>query len=280
MSEVAKFGTCSLARVLLTILGALSMVLVSPAAMASSGVCTCTGMDVVTAGSSGTGLAFEAGLRLTTAQMPGATTSVLAQALGANIHQFPQSHPVPALQGLYGRARLNFEVKATLLAGSDPSLCSEYQKTRASMLQGGEDWKVIKFQTDPQGRDFGKPARPQAAVAGTATTPAVLATPANDIYPFSGTRMIYDNHGYLEPSRVKKHYPIATPPEIRWIDAPGQSDLPANNFDGDPRDGFKLEAAFEAVVDVCKCTWEVHIEIDKNGTIVTNPEIRNKDCSP
>jgi hypothetical protein len=148
-----------------------------------------------------------------------------------------------------------FEVQAELEEGSDPKLCDEYQKIKATTKRGGQTGYVGELTTVVDGKpkidqDWGTKEELEAVGAKIAS--------------FSGDFMAFDN--YEEPSEIKIHGGN----KIVWIDGPGalsviQSELP-----------MSYEAEFESVVAPgCKCTSTLKIGVDKNGKLTSNLE---SDC--
>lgn len=215
--------------------------------------CECVEIDVRDSGDAAASVAFFADERLLGA---GKTN----RSLGSNAHR--------KADGSYDRMRMNFELLAKLKAGSTPALCPEQQQISVTARYRGEDFVYADVGADATGDRFGGFRKKSD-------------TPAAKRYPYDPDRLIQDSeHGYESKlTGIKAHDGAATPPTIRWSDAPGTSNVPKSSIDGDAGDGFKYEAAFLAVVESCRCTFQVIMEVDKDGNLTQAPAIREELCT-
>ncbi len=140
-----------------------------------------------------------------------------------------------------------FQVVATLVAGSDPALCSTAQWVQRTGKAGTttDDKKDKDGNTHPHGGDTYAP----------------------------------DNYG--GESSVQKNDPKSDPPTITWIDAPGANQkLDSGTI---AAGGVSYDAKFFAMVTgptgTCQCTWEVEMEVAADGSVVKPPKLKNEDCS-
>lgn len=216
--------------------------------------CECVEMDIRDVGETGLDLEWPDPRQI----LGGGATR---RSLGPNVHR--------RADGSYDRLRMNFEVFARLKKGSTHALCPEGQKVSGTYLWAGEEWIIGETGTDGDGDIYGDPAKKAAT--------------ANDkSYPYDPGRLIQDGpHGYKRRSKtLKGHGTGATGDlEIRWRDAPGVSEISSGSLDGDASDGFRMELAFEAKVERCRCTWQVEAVVDKNGNVTQEPRIREELCA-
>jgi hypothetical protein len=184
------------------------------------------------------------------------------------------------------RLQTRFEVVAQLAKESEPALCAEGQRVKRSTWEKGVTGdKSGKFSADPR-YDSDKGADPYvpSPPAGTATPPTEGAC------GYSGDRWCDDDYhggdkvsgegkkGDSPPNGYKKY---DGEERIVWLDAPGLGGvLTVDDFKDQ---GASYQAKFEAIVSgakgTCKCSWQVHIGVRKNGEIAEN-KVTDIDCAP
>jgi hypothetical protein len=175
-----------------------------------------------------------------------------------------------------------FEVIATLNDKSNPALCAEGQRVKRTSHRSGMDFIKNGNQTsDPRydsTRDANDPYDPadDEAVTEAADCGFDDAAWCDDDYHGGG-----DANGNGRPEGPpNKDYKVYDGQErILWLDAPGTVKVTAAEL---ALDGYFYKAKFEATVSgntgTCNCSWEVLIEIDKDGKILNN-KVQNVNCS-
>ncbi len=148
------------------------------------------------------------------------------------------SNPVP-----YNLEYL-FEIKATLMPGSNPALCKEKQEIKRTARR---DNKTSHY-PDPDG--------------------------------FNSATYIQDHHGFTDVSNFKEHDILI----IRWLDPPGWHGITKADVTTSGAEGVFYDAHFKATVtskDGSKsvtCTWDVRMKVNNTGAVVTAPNISNSTC--
>lgn len=182
--------------------------------------------------------------------------------------------------------KTRFEVVAELAKESDPALCAEGQRAKRTRNEKGVNIdKNDTFSSDPR-YDHDKGADPYAPAPPAGTTPP----PTTGDCGYSGDKWCDDDyhggedahgrgkHG-SDPPNGYKQYDDET--RIVWLDAPGWKDSLTADIIKDK--GVVADAKFEAIVSgnkgTCKCSWQIHIAIRKDGEIVNN-KVDTIDCTP
>ena len=177
--------------------------------------------------------------------------------------------------------KYRFEVIADLVYPSKPQLCAEGQRAKRTFKAGGTtNKKKGNKSSDPRydsgkGKDDPYDPKDDATKTEQATCGFKDKDWCDDDYHGGGAADGSGNDGLQPPNGYKKYIDEK---RIVWLDAPGFRPLSKNAV---ARGGASYQASFEAKVSgplgECKCSWEVHIKIDKKGKIKEN-KVKNIKC--
>lgn len=167
-----------------------------------------------------------------------------------------------------------FEVIANLADLSLPELCAEGQRVQRSMhLAGVSENKQGDWSSDPrydaaQGADDPYDGGDGAARTESGSCGYGTQRWCDDDYHGGGAADGTGIAGNQPPSPYKRH---EGQERILWLDAPGFTALPRADL---APDGAWYKAKFTATVSgtkgTCTCTWEVLIEVDASGKVISN----------
>ncbi len=176
-----------------------------------------------------------------------------------------------------------FEVSATLQDQSNPAFCTEGQRIQYSEHSDGADTKNMGNKTSDPRYDSEKgeddPYDPDDDPDVTEKTDCGYGDDVwcDDGYHGGGGANGIGRKGYLPPNRFKTY---DGQERILWLDAPGYNPLVKSDLAPDGASvKFKFEAKVSGSTGECQCSWEVLIEIDKDGKILNN-KVQNVNCSP
>jgi hypothetical protein len=188
-----------------------------------------------------------------------------------------------------------FEVIADLEDDSNPQLCTEGQRAKATDKQGrGTPQQGVEFPhigkksfTDPRYDSGSAPDDPY-----TDRPPDNPRKTEKALCGYDDDDWCDDNyHGGGGPDGSgrpqgppNKHKAYDGQKRIVWVDAPGFVRLETGKVQPD---GLSLKAKFEAKVasgigaagGTCACSWEVLIEVDNTGKVLNN-KVLNASCTP
>lgn len=181
--------------------------------------------------------------------------------------------------------KCRFQVIAELHDESKPQLCAEGQRAQGTITVGGKSTKLNQLpekylSSDPRYDSSKSADDPYDPKDGRGTLEKGSCgfgdqKWCDDDYHGGGGS---DGKGKGNSGPPGKHKTYDGQERITWLDAPGMTFSPS----GLKPSGASFRAHFEAKVSgglgECKCSWDVRIEIDKDGNVTSN-QVENVSCS-